>query len=82
MKRFLILLIILSFLGGGLTACTSTLNNTQKGAVIGGAVGALSGAIIGNNWHNKHHDTVRNGAILGGLVGATGGAVIGSHMGN
>ncbi len=82
MKHVVIVMIILGLFGLGLTGCSSTLNNTQKGALVGGALGAVSGAIIGNNWHNRHHDTVRNGAIIGGLAGAVGGAVVGSRMGN
>ncbi len=82
MKRIAIILIITVLIGAGLTGCSSTLNNTQKGALMGGAIGALSGAIIGNNWHGKHKDSVRNGAIIGALAGAAGGAVIGNRMGN
>jgi len=82
MKYLTIFLLIISLFGLGLTGCSGCLTNTQKGAVIGGALGTVSGAIIGNNWHNKHHDTVRNGAIIGGITGALGGAVIGTQMGN
>jgi len=83
MKRMCIILLLLGALTiTGLTGCTSTLNNTQKGALMGSAIGALSGAIIGNNWHGKHKDSVRNGAIIGALAGAAGGAAIGNQMGN
>jgi len=82
MKHFLIILIISGLFGLGLTGCSGGLTNTQKGAVIGGTLGALGGAVIGNNWHNKHRDTVRNGAIIGGIAGALGGAAIGNQMGN
>jgi len=82
MKHVMILLLILGLFGLGLTGCSGGLTNTQKGAAIGGALGAVGGAVIGNNWHNKHHDTVRNGAIIGGITGAVSGAVIGNQMGN
>ena len=82
MKHFLLIMIIFGVFGLGLTGCSGGFTNTQRGAAIGGALGAVSGAVIGNNWHNKHKDTVRNGAIIGGLIGALGGATIGSQMGN
>ena len=48
-------------------------SKTAKGAVIGGAVGAGTGAVI-----NKKNRT--KGAIIGGVVGAGAGAVIGRDM--
>lgn len=48
----------------GLTAC----NNTQKGAVIGGASGAAIGAATTGK---------AGGALVGGAVGAAAGALVG-----
>src|SRR5689334_222276 len=45
-------------------------------AVVGGATGALAGAIIGNSLVNKRRDNGQ-GALVGGLVGAIAGAAIG-----
>ncbi len=46
-------------------------SNRAKGAVIGGAAGAVGGAII-----SKHKGT---GAVIGGVVGAAGGYIIGNE---
>lgn len=46
-------------------------SNRAKGAVIGGAAGAVGGAII-----SKHKG---KGAIIGGLAGAAGGYIIGNE---
>lgn len=51
----------------------STLNNTEKGALIGGGVGSLAGTIVGAATGNP-----RTGAV----VGALGGATIGGLAGN
>jgi len=48
----------------GLTAC----NNTQKGAVLGGASGAAIGAAATGD---------AGGALVGGAVGAAAGALVG-----
>ena len=52
-------------------ACSST----QKGAAVGGVVGAGAGAVIGNQ---SGHSTT--GAVAGGAVGAAVGAIIGDYM--
>lgn len=57
-----------------LPACSS-LNNTQKGAVIGAAGGGAIGAVIG-----KKVGSTAKGAIIGAAVGGTAGAIIGSRM--
>lgn len=57
-----------------LPACSS-LNNTQKGAVIGAAGGGAVGAVIG-----KKVGSTAKGAIIGAAVGGTAGAIIGSRM--
>ena len=57
------------------TGCVGTGPNTQRGAVTGGALGALAGAIIGNN--SRSHDAV-GGAVLGGVAGAIAGGTLGN----
>lgn len=56
------------------TSC-KTLNNSQKGAVIGGAGGAVVGGVIG-----KAAGNTAMGAIIGATVGGAAGAVIGHKM--
>jgi hypothetical protein len=58
-----------------LTGCVGTGPNTQQGAVTGGALGAIAGAIIG---HNSRGDNTLGGA----LIGATAGALAGGALGN
>ena len=53
--------------------CNAT--KTQKGAVIGGAAGAIGGTIIGKAAGNK-----TLGTIIGAAVGGTAGAIIGHDM--
>jgi uncharacterized membrane protein len=60
-----------------LTGCVGTGPNTQQGAVAGGAVGALAGAIIGNN---SRGGNALGGAIIGGTVGAIAGGAIGNSV--
>lgn len=56
-----------------LVGCNAT--RTQKGAVIGGAAGAVGGSIIGKAAGNK-----TMGTIIGAVVGGTAGAIIGHDM--
>ena len=49
------------------------MRKTAKGAVIGGVVGAGTGAVV-----NKKNRAA--GAVIGGVVGAGAGAVIGNEM--
>ncbi len=58
-----------------LTGCVGTGPNTQQGAVTGGVLGAIAGAVIGNN------SSGHNGAA-GALIGATAGAIAGGTIGN
>lgn len=58
---------------GAVGAGCSTLNNTEKGALIGGGVGSVAGTIIGHATGNP-----RTGAV----VGALGGAAVGGLAGN
>ena len=52
-------------------------DRTANGALIGGAVGATSGAIIGNNSRGGNGAV---GALIGGAAGAIAGGVIGHSM--
>lgn len=63
MVLVLCLLISIPILFGGCTEMTAA----QKGAVGGGAVGAVGGAIIGGS---------TKGALIGAGVGALGGALL------
>ena len=60
-----------------LTGCQNpdgTQNNTAGGALIGGVVGAMTGAVIGGPRNGGA------GALIGAAAGAIGGAVIGNSM--
>lgn len=50
---------------------------TKKGAVIGGTLGAVFGAVIGNN---RGHHSSKRGAVVGGVAGAAAGAIVGAMM--
>ena len=58
----------------GCVAPNGTPNNTASGALMGGAVGALSGAAIGGPRHGGA------GALIGAAVGALTGGAIGNSM--
>jgi outer membrane protein OmpA-like peptidoglycan-associated protein len=58
----------------GLTGCAS-LNNKERGAVIGAATGAAAGGLIG-----RSNGSTSRGAIIGAVVGGAAGAVIGHQM--
>ena len=68
----LVLSLTLSALCAG---CVGTGPNTQQGAVTGGALGAIAGAIIGNN------SSSHNG-LAGAAIGAAAGAIAGGTIGN
>jgi outer membrane protein OmpA-like peptidoglycan-associated protein len=68
LKIFSILLIV------GLVGCSS-LNQAQRGAIIGTGAGAAAGAVAGA----LLGDTAK-GAIIGAVVGGAAGAIIGSQM--
>jgi outer membrane lipoprotein SlyB len=60
-----------------LTGCQSpdgTQNNTAGGALIGGAIGAVTGAAIGGSRHGGPD------ALIGAAAGAVGGLLIGNSM--
>ncbi|HXI70304.1 MAG TPA: YXWGXW repeat-containing protein [Verrucomicrobiae bacterium] len=72
-------LLILTVAGAAvlLSGCMNpdgTQNNTGSGAVIGGAVGAITGAAIGGPRHGGE------GALIGAGAGAAGGGLIGYSM--
>lgn len=58
----------------GAAGCSS-MNNTEKGAGIGGALGAGAGLAVGAATGNP-----RTGAAVGGLLGAGTGAIIGNDV--
>ena len=62
-----------------LSGCVGVGPNTQQGAVAGGALGSLAGAIIGHN--SRGHDTL-GGALLGGTIGAIAGGTLGNSVDN
>jgi len=61
------------------SGCASSPNRAAEGSVIGGLVGATTGAIIGNQGHDRNQDRTR-GALIGGAIGAIGGALVGSQI--
>ncbi len=71
LKNILLFLPLIAIMGMG---CNST-TKSQKGAVIGGAGGAVAGSVIGKAIGNK-----TLGTILGAAVGGTAGAIIGKNM--
>lgn len=72
-KRILTLSVVMVFLSAAVS-CASW-NKTTRGAVIGGAGGAVVGGVIGHAAGN----TIL-GAIIGAAVGGAAGAFIGSYM--
>jgi len=62
-----------------LSGCVGTGPNTQQGAVTGGALGAIAGAIIG---HNSRGGDALGGALIGGAAGAIAGGTIGNSVDN
>ena len=73
MKRILTLFVVMVFLLAAVN-CASW-NKTTRGAVIGGAGGAVVGGVIGHA-----AGSTLLGAILGAAVGGAAGAIIGSYM--
>jgi len=59
------------------SGCVGTGPNTQQGAVAGGTLGAIAGAVIG---HNSRGGDALGGAILGGTAGALAGGAIGNSV--
>ena len=68
-------LIAVAMLGSlGISGCAS-MNQKERGAVIGAGAGAAIGGVIGNNT-----GSTARGAIIGAVVGGAAGAVIGHQM--
>jgi hypothetical protein len=61
------------------SGCVGVGPNTQQGAVTGGALGAIAGAVIG---HNSRGGDALGGAILGGTAGAIAGGTLGNSVDN
>ena len=81
MKKITILTLTAVFLCSSLfTGCTAVkdANNTQKGAGIGIAAGALIGGILGNNLGKGGNAAL--GAAIGAAIGGGAGALIGNKM--
>ena len=57
-----------------MSGCAS-MNNKERGAVIGAGAGAAVGGVIGNNT-----GSTARGAIIGAVVGGAAGAIIGHQM--
>jgi outer membrane protein OmpA-like peptidoglycan-associated protein len=57
------------------TSACASLNQKEKGAVIGASAGAAVGAVVGNA-----NGSTAKGAIIGAAVGGAAGAVIGHQM--
>ncbi|MCD6062767.1 MAG: glycine zipper protein [Flavipsychrobacter sp.] len=62
-------------IAAGMLGSCSSMNKTQKGAVIGGGSGAVVGGVIGRAAGNT-----AAGAIIGAAVGGAAGAIIGRKM--
>ena len=74
MRKKLILVATAS-LAALFSGCEGTGPNTQQGAVTGGALGAIAGAIIG---HNSGSGNTLGGALIGGAAGALAGGTLGN----
>jgi outer membrane protein OmpA-like peptidoglycan-associated protein len=67
--------IVIAGLAAATVPACASLNNKERGAIIGAATGAAAGAAVGN----KNGGTAR-GAIIGAAVGGAAGAIIGHQM--
>ena len=77
MKTKFLLLSIAALAPVVFSGCVGTGPNTQQGAVTGGTLGAITGAIIG---HNSRGGDALGGAILGGTAGALAGGALGNSV--
>ncbi len=68
MKKFFLILVIVSFVSLQLAGC-ATMSETEKGAATGAVAGGVLGAILGDT----------RGAIIGTFAGAIVGAVVGNY---
>lgn len=74
MKKLCIVAMIIALLGTSL-GC-SRMNNTEKGAIAGAAVGALGGVGVAA----LAHTSLGWGAVIGAGVGALAGGIIGNQQ--
>lgn len=77
--RFMGNILVIMVLCVSLAACSQPMNRTQKGAGIGTAAGAITGALIGQAAGGDTQATLL-GAGIGAAVGAGTGAGIGYYM--
>lgn len=70
--KLMVYIVGVALIATTLSACTTT----QKGAALGGALGAGAGAIIGNQSGKEGE-----GALIGAAGGALAGALIGDQVG-
>ena len=68
-------LLLLATLAAGLSGCAGGYR-TNDSALVGGVLGAGTGAIIGGAVTGR-----AEGALVGGAIGAVGGAVVGDAVG-
>jgi outer membrane protein OmpA-like peptidoglycan-associated protein len=81
MKRFIAtMLIVALFVPVAFADVATERDKTKKGAVIGGAIGAVAGTIIGNNKRLGGKGSAKRGAVVGTVVGAATGAIVGAMM--
>ena len=73
-KNIYMIAVISAVIISSFTQCKS-LNNRQKGTVIGAGAGGTIGAVIG-----KQSGNTALGAIIGGAIGGTAGALVGNYM--
>lgn len=74
MRSLTALLALVTIGSTGLTGCAS-MNNQQKGAVVGATTGGVVGGMIGRN-----NGSTAAGAIIGATVGGVAGSIIGRRM--
>lgn len=76
MKKTTLSTVVVCVISLGLVVgCNTT--PVQEGALVGGALGAGAGAIIGNQVDGQSGE----GALIGGAAGALAGALIGDQVG-
>ena len=81
MKRLIATMLIAALVvPTALADVASERDKTKKGAVIGGAIGAVAGTIIGNNKRLGGKGSAKRGAVVGTVVGAATGAIVGAMM--
>jgi outer membrane protein OmpA-like peptidoglycan-associated protein len=79
MNRFIIYVISVAAVGGGLAGC-ETMTETQKGTAIGAGAGAAAGAAIGAVSGGNRGARAGTGAAIGGVLGAGAGYLWSQRM--